>query len=302
VPNDLFIMLDRSDSMNAGIGANPQVRPSAWDAATAAIRSFVRSPQAAGVGVGIGFFGNGGFLSADSCNAADYAKPSVAIAALPGNALAIDDAIAGMFAGSGTPTTPALQGAIDYAKAYLAVTPGRTASVLLVTDGVPSGCNNDSVSSVATVATAAYGGQPRVKTFVVGIGDTAALDQIALAGSGGATHYIPADGDVVTPLTTALGTIARMATCNYVVPAATPGRPIDPMLVNVQITTGMNTTPVGIGRVDNVTACGTAGGWYYDNPTKPAQISLCPRSCEPLEMAQSSTVQILYGCLSRPPA
>jgi hypothetical protein len=300
IATDVYVLEDKSGSMDCSaaedactVQPRPPARPSRWDAFTNAVNGFVAAPTNAGVGVGIGFF-----PGAANCDPVGYAMPDVPIAALPDNAMAISNAIAANIPNGGTPTLPALTGALDYAKAYTMNTPGRTAAVLLVTDGVPNGCNS-TIDAAAVVAQQAYNGTPPIKTYVVGLGNTAALDQIALAGSGGATHYFPATGDVAGQLMAILKTITGMITCNYAVPMT---RPIDPNLVNVQITVGMGGMTTGVGKVSDVSACGSLGGWYYDDNTKPTQITLCPSSCDPLKMTVGSGVQILYGCPSVPPA
>ncbi len=171
----------------------------------------------------------------------------------------------------------------------------RTAAVLLVTDGVPTGCNRNMVPDAAAAAMAGFTGTPQIKTFVVGMGDTAALDQIALAGSGGMTHYIPTMGDVVGTLTNALTAITGMITCSYTIPAGS-----NPNLVNVEITVngGM---PMQIGKVANAAACPAGGGWYYDG-APPTMIILCPQSCDAVKNTPNSGVQVLYGCPSIGPA
>jgi hypothetical protein len=275
--------------------------PSRWDEVSKALNAFVNSPTPAmaGIGVGIGFFplNMGGIIPLPSCNAPDYAKPAVPIMPLPGNATAIGNAIRMNMPSGGTPTYPALQGAIDYAKAYTMQQMGkRSAAVLLVTDGVPSGCSQTNmIPDIAMLAQQAYAGMPQIKTFVVGMGDTAALDQVALAGSGGMTHYIPARGDIAGALSTALTQITGMITCTYAVPATA----VDPTSVNIQITTGGMTRDVG--KVANVAACGSLGGWYYDNEMKPTMIILCPGTCSEARADANANVQVLYGCPSMPP-
>jgi hypothetical protein len=266
--------------------------PTRWDAFTMAVSGFVNAPTSNGVGVGIGFF-----PGPDNCNAAAYAMPTVPIAMLPGNAMAITDAIALNRPNGGTPTLPALTGALDYARTYTMNTPGRTAAVLLVTDGVPNGCQS-TINAAAMVAQQAFAGMPSIKTYVVGLGNTAALDQIALAGSGNMTHYFPATGDVTGQLSAVLKEITGAITCKYTIPTT---RTIDPNLVNVQITVGNGMT-INVGRVMDATGCGAMGGWYYDNPTTPTQIILCDQSCDPLKMTPGSAVQVLYGCPWWPPA
>jgi hypothetical protein len=140
---------------------------------------------------------------------------------------------------------------------------------------------------------AGYMGMPQIKTFVVGMGNTAALSQVALAGSGGMQDYIPTNGDVVGTLTKALTQITGMISCNYTIPAGS-----DPTLVNIQVTVGQNGMPTTIGKVANMAACGANGGWYYDvaPPAKPTMIILCPQSCDPIKNTPNSGVQVLYGC------
>ena len=88
----------------------------------------------------------------------------------------------------------------------------------------------------------------------------------------------------------------RLSMDGYAIPAGA-----NPKLVNVQITVagGM---PAQIGKVANAAACGTAGGWYYDNETTPTMIILCPQSCDAVKGTPNSGVEVLYGCPSNPPA
>jgi hypothetical protein len=265
------------------------MHPTRWEAFTMAVNSFVSSPAAAGIGVGIGYFAADGN---NACNIQTYATPTVPIMPLPGNAAAITGAIGMLMPGSNTPTVPALTGAIQYAVSYTNATPGRTASVVFVTDGIPNGCNS-TVPGATMVAQMGFAGKPQVKTYVIGLGNTMALDAIALAGTGNATHYFPATGDVTTQLTTALTTIAGAVTCDYTIPTG-----VDPAKVNIQVTPGGGMAQ-NIGGVANAAACGMMGGWYYD-ATK-THITLCPQTCDPLKATMGSKVQVLYGCPTIPP-
>jgi hypothetical protein len=301
---DLFVMLDKSVSMwcstandmcdNAPATTPP---PTRWTATTDAINSFIRAPTSAGIGVGIGFFALPG---ADLCNAAAYAMPVVPIATLPGSSMPISDAIAARKPGDITPTEPALQGAIDYAKAYTLATPGHTAAVVFVTDGYPHGCDS-TVPGATAIAQAAFMGAPSIKTYVIGLGFVMNLDVIALAGSGGRQHYFPATGDVTAALTAALKEISKPTiSCDYAIP--TNGQPLDYGAVNVETRIGPTGTPQIVGKVDDASKCGTPGGWYYDAnpPAKPTKITLCPESCGPLTMTDGSGLKVLIGCASIP--
>jgi hypothetical protein len=291
IADDIFIMLDKSGSMNCPANDSmcevppaPVIYPTRWDAFAQAVSSFVNAPGSAGIGVGLGHFSAG-----SGCDVGAYAMPTVSIAPLPGNTSAIQNAIAGIMPGGNTPTVPALQGALQFARTYTENTPGRAASVVLVTDGYPNGCAS-TIAAAAMVAQQAYEGTPSTKTYVIGLGNTAALDQVALAGSGGARHYFPADGDVVTQLLAALTTISGVNTCNYALPATG-----DPLSVNVQVTIGGG-MPAVIRYVGSAAMCALNGGWFFDNPTSPTKLILCPQTCDPIRTTTGSRVQVLVGC------
>ncbi|HKQ69913.1 MAG TPA: vWA domain-containing protein [Polyangiaceae bacterium] len=309
IPVDIFIMLDKSGSMQcdatddgcSSVPDNTPVPPNnRWVAVSAAINAFVSSPTSAGIGVGIGFFGQGSGRGI-SCNAADYARPAVAIAPLPGNAKAISDAIAGQMPAGGTPTVPALTGAITYARTYTATTTGRSAAVVLVTDGIPQGCQGNNIPAASALATAAFLGMPapQIKTYVVGLGATQSLNEIALAGSGNATPYFPATGNVAAQLTAALKQISGAITCDYTIPK-NGGKALDFGQVNVEVKVGANGMTQFVGKVADLAACGAPGGWFYDNNTAPSKITLCPASCDPLKAAEGSSLKVLIGCATQP--
>jgi von Willebrand factor type A domain len=313
IPSDIFVMQDQSGSMTCPAiddactnGMNPMMLQNRWEATVQALNTFVGSSKADGIGIGLGLFPG---PQGTQCMAATYATPIVPIAPLPGNAMAITAALAAAMMDSNTPTTPALQGAIEYARTYTMAQMGRTASILLVTDGNPSQCNPNTVATATAAATAGFTGTPSIKTFVVGMGNVAGLEQIALAGVGGVqancpqvpgstTCYIQASGDVTAALVAALTSISGMVTCDYEIPAVA-----DPMLVNLDITIGANGMPQRVYKVDNMAACGANGGWFYDvnPPLRPTHITLCPQSCGPLQMTPNSGVSLKLGCPTDPP-
>jgi hypothetical protein len=300
IVSDIFIMLDKSGSMNCAAAdsacenpATPAMHPTRWEAFTQAVQSFVAAPSSDGIGVGLGYFS----LDASSaCNTAAYAQPLVPISPLPGSANAITQAVMTLTPAGNTPTVPALQGALQYATTYTRNTPGRSASVVLVTDGVPNGCNS-TVVAAAMAAQAAFSGTPTIPTYVIGLGNTANLDQIALSGSGGAFHYFPAQGDIAGQLAAALAKISGVLTCDYVIPMTST---IDPLNVNIQVTVGAGATTL-VGYVGSAASCGPNGGWYYDNPANPTHVTLCPQTCNPLQATPNSKVLVLYGCPRKGP-
>lgn len=83
--------------------------------------------------------------------------------------------------------------------------------------------------------------------------------------------------------------------CTYDIPPPPDGQSLDPNAVNFvfQPSSGGDVT---VPRVDNAAACGSGSGWYYDDPQDPAQIVLCPSSCDELTADPEGEVEIQYGC------
>ena len=85
--------------------------------------------------------------------------------------------------GESTPTTPALQGALNYAFGWASANTSHVTIVVLATDGEPTNCNPNDVDSCAGYAAQGLTVSPVIKTFVVGVGsDLSALNAIAMAG------------------------------------------------------------------------------------------------------------------------
>jgi Mg-chelatase subunit ChlD len=137
--------------------------------------------------------------------------PNVAIDVIPGpsntQSTALTMAVQGRARGGGTPTTPALTGALQTAKEWQLVHPERALAVLFMTDGQPTGCAAacNTVMGAAMVAQAYANETPRIRTYVLGVGpDTGSLDAIAQAG-GTTKAYMATSGspaDVAMKLST----------------------------------------------------------------------------------------------------
>jgi hypothetical protein len=318
LPLDIFIMLDQSGSMEdtvAGGGTK-------WDAVTNALKSFVTQPGLNGIGVGIQYFGQPptkctcsvdadcspddfcdyglcfncefGF---DSCDSADYSKADVEIAALPGVAPQIISSINLHSPSTGTPTLPALQGAIQHAKDWAMSHPGHVVIDIFATDGDPGECDT-SQSSINAAAAAGYSGTPSIPTFVIGVGDSlSALNGIAAAGGTGQAFIVDTTQNVNQQFIDALNAIRGAALgCNYEIPMPMSGTP-DYTKVNVEYTPGGSTTAQVIPQVADKASCPASGdGWYYDNPSKPTQILLCDSTCNTVSKDGMGSVNVVLGC------
>jgi hypothetical protein len=332
-PLDLFIMLDQSISMNTPVGNGTDTR---WRAVTKAIGAFVQRPEAAGLGVGINYFGpltdETGCLTGLICTTDDecgpgcgpcaavpgfadkgceghacdlrfYARAETAIAPLPGNAQAIIDSLARHRPNTPTPTSPALQGAVNFSKQWAIDHPGRPVVVILATDGEPSQCDVNP-ANIQAIAGTAFIGMPSIRTFVIGVGDVVAAPQATaakdllngIARAGGTSQaFIINDTDVNAQFLAALQAIRGAALqCAYTIPDSM-GKMPDFNKVNVRYTPGGGMSSI-IPKVANAGACAMDEGWYYDNELAPTRILVCPATCDKFAKAMGGKVEIEVGC------
>jgi hypothetical protein len=329
LPLDMYIMQDQSGSMSDTVSEGG----TKWQAVTTALTSFVQQPNVTGISVGIQYFGlpPGGmqcglicatdadcgasacgpcFLglclgggSSDSCTPSDYANPEVEIAPLPGVGAAIVASLAKHMPSTGTPTGPALQGAVDHAKAWATSHPGHVVIAVLATDGEPNECTPADQAGIAQIAATALAGTPSIKTFTIGTfasGDIPSgpdlLNAIASAGGTGMAFNIDTTMNVNQAFLDALNKIRGSALgCQYSIPAPMMGQP-DYSKVNVQYTPGGGTPTDLLQYPDQAHCPATGGGWYYDNNAMPTQIELCPGTCTTVSADSMGKIEILLGC------
>lgn len=256
-------------------------------------------------------------MNGDSCDASQYGTPAVAISVLPNAAGAITGALAGKQPNGNTPSAPALQGAIDYARSWAVSNPTHTVIVVLSTDGVPTECTPLDIGSVAQIAqdgANGAGNKPKIQTFVIGIfssdpSDAQAagnLQQIASAGGTGQPAFIVNTSQNVTQqFLDALNKIRGSAlACEYSIPAPPQGQTADYNKINVQFdSNGQQATVYYVGSADKCDP--QSGGWYYDvDPSQgqPTKIIACPTTCNQFKTATTgSQVSIQVGCDTQGP-
>lgn len=299
----LFVLMDRSGSM---------VSSGLWSPAVAGLTAFFQSAANSGLGVAMEFFPmSSGGARGDGCVPGDClappcSNPMVPLGALTSAAAPTDaqekalvdafalvhpsDAAAGT--GYGTPTHPALQGALDWAIAKVTAAPTEQFDVVFLTDGDPSNCNTAS-SAAAALAANAYTTKG-VRTYAIAMpgSSTAYLNPIAVAGGTTAAISVSA-GNMASELQTALGNIAASAmACESDVP---PAGLYDVGKTSVVFEPTQGSASALAKRTDKA-ACGTNTGWYYDNNVTPAKVALCPKSCDDLNAAAGSRVKVSFGC------
>jgi hypothetical protein len=208
-----------------------------------------------------------------------------------------------------TPTEPALQGAINYAKAWAGQHPTHKVIVVFSTDGLPRGCNS-TVPGAVTIATNGVSGTPSIPTYVIGVfgsqdcpnglGQQCTVvtntNSIAKGGGTGSAFIIDTGSNTEAQFESAMNSIrtANKVSCEYAVPASPSGQVIDLSRATVKYTPGAGAA-ADLPWVTGAAACG-ASGWYYDSVQNPGKILLCPTTCTQVEADPGARIDILLAC------
>jgi len=176
--------------------------------------------------------------------------------------------------------------------------------VLLLTDGEPkapmscsSGTCCPTLADAVEAAADCRDGDPRISTYVLGVGPF--LDNLQqIAQAGGTDHaYLIGDQDVEQKVLQALNSIRGAASipCELKLPESSGGMPLDYGLVNV----AYQDSSCAISTIYNVPSaqsCDAAqGGWYYDDPASPSSVKLCDASCDRVA-APGGRLAFTVGC------
>jgi hypothetical protein len=295
LPLDIYIMFDQSGSMSNDVGGMTRLA-----AVQQATREFLRQPESAGIGVGIGYFGYQP-IGETRCEDNLYSSPDVPIS---GDHEAVIESLDGREPTGETPTASALRGACTYASDWKRAHPGRGVVILLVTDGkpeapvsCPSGGCCPTIDDAEAAALACNDRAPNVPTYVLGVGpELDLLNRIAEAG-GTKRAYLVGNEDVAANVLAALSTIRGDAAipCTLEIPEPPLGESVDFGTVNLFAGQSGVDCLSPIYHVTNVAGCGNDGGWYYDNPGAPTAVELCPASCESVSRP-GSRLRFSVGC------
>ena len=293
-PLDLMLLLDVSGSMDYDYK---------WAGVKSALKSFVGDARFDGLGVGVQYF-----PLVAQCNVAAYTAPAVPFGLLPGNQGRIVNSLDEQRMSGGTPTVPALEGAVAYTKSYLqlgAADAGRKAAVVLATDGVPdqscagvSGADAglpNNLDNVVQVALGAANSSPEVRTFVIGVGsELGALNKIAVAGGTGKAVLVDVAANADVQFLAALTQIRRDALgCDFPVPYL---QSVDLNKAQVVFVPSDGSAHVFMPRRADRAACLGGQGWYFDDPLVPTKVVLCEPSCDLITQGRTGDLKVQFAC------
>jgi hypothetical protein len=268
-----------------------------WQYVKGALLSFVSQPSQNQLGLSMQFFP----LRAQ-CDVVSYADPALPMASIADSRDQVELEVNARRMSGGTPIVQVLQGMGEYATTWAKAHPDRKTVIVLATDGVPddtcstSDPSNDLVNA-GKMAESLLKGTPSIPVFVIGVGEELeSLDAIAVAG--GTEHAVLiSDGASAQKefLAALQGIRKKSLACDYLVPE--DSRDIDFGTVNVRYAEG-NQKPSTFVRVTDEAGCERAPdeGWYYDDPSEPTKVVLCPTTCSRVVNAEDAQIDIEYGC------
>jgi hypothetical protein len=297
-PVYLVFAFDVSGSM--GKGDKPwHDRSLKWDPVVQATRSFFEDPKSEGLSASLTFFPADGGEDA-RCEVDSYLTPDVAMQGLPANAFgAALDTIGMEDWRGGTPTQYVVQGVLNQIDAAQAQTPGRYV-IVLVTDGYPQDCDEDSIEAVAELVKQHAAKTP---TYVIGVANppiddapdvTTNLRDIAVAG-GTDQAYVIDTGDPAKTVSdfkeTIEGIRSASLSCNVEIPAPPAGETFDKTKVSVSVASGATTSKLGY-----ASDCKGTDVWHYDDPDQPKELVLCPDTCTKIQSDPMAQLSVAFEC------
>jgi hypothetical protein len=311
-PLDVYLILDRTASMGedcAYVRGDAPPASSKACFATYALSDYLIDVSPA-VDTRLAFH----FMSQeDDCDGGPYTTPLIDLTTLPvaeGHALIQTISDETFEGGLGTHIEGALRGLAQYTVAN--ESPDREMVGVLMTDGDPSGCEED-IGQLRDVI-ASHFADTGIRTFIIGMEGASEdnLEELAMAGGGaqhndwcGSTsspcyHWNVGDGAGAAIAGALQGIIQQAAPlpCELSVAGleAPAGETLDYDKVNVVLTEdGVSST---IGRAPNAGACpDDQPAWYYDDPGAPTRIHLCESACRHVSGAGDGTrVDVVVGC------
>jgi hypothetical protein len=293
-PLDLLLLVDIN--LFDTVGTVTEGLNAAWLQIARGISEYVDDPRAAGTGVGIEYFPPPITQPLPACDVVTYSVPFVPVMPLPENAAEIKRTIPAPL-GLGSPTLPALEGGLRYAKSQAEAIINKQA-VVLVTDRVSDFSCFSNPAAIVDAADRGWTGRTPVATYVVALSSPVLeavqsvlmrnerLDEVAAKGGTGRAREVDLDVSGVTLADTLYAIQREAEPCQYQANAAVKADPTATALGTVVV----NGKPVPLPRLAAASECGH--GYYFDDPAKPDWATLCKDTCTALKASARSVVWI----------
>ena len=306
-PLDMFVMMDRTQSMTYNIQNTALIR---WDVLQQGVQQFVNDPnvQLKAPRVGLAFFGaTGNPNDPTECDPVTYTKPKIEIEAIATSGPKILQAVIDErdLLGGQTPWMPSIEGALMHSQDWQTNNPARLTVAVVVTDGYATECDTD-VSHIQEMVgeyfagvQGAYNtrGKPGIRTYIIGVDvDKFNLDAVAQAGGTNTATIVDTAGAVDKFVTAMINITNANINCDLALPSPPANQVLDPNKVQVVYKPFQGTNQEIPAAASGGGCSGANGGWYFDNPTNPTKITLCPCSCANLG---AGSIEVRFGCLPR---
>jgi hypothetical protein len=290
-PVKLLLILDQSGSM--GDTNNGNNRAAKWVPVTTALGSFLQKDTGSQIQASMRLFPQGANNTA-KCDPATYATPNVAMTTLPNGQMFMSQFVNNPTFVN-TPTLAVVKATVTDAKAVAAANADSKVAIVLITDGEPTGCTDNTIQSIANeVGTI----KANIPTYVIGVGASLNnLNSIAQAGAARNAFIVSVNDPAATEaeFLAAIDQIRGASiACDVAIPAPPTGQTLDPNKVNV------NYTPTGkpSEQLKYDEAC-VAGGWHYDDKANPKNVILCPQTCNVAKADPAAKLSLEFGCVTR---
>ncbi|HET9953820.1 MAG TPA: vWA domain-containing protein [Polyangiaceae bacterium] len=299
LPLYLAFAFDVSGSM--GKGDQPwHDRTLKWDPVVSATRAFFEDAQSSGIHASLTFFPSAEGDDSVRCDSKVYESPDVPMSALPSTAFgkALDDIGQQEWRGS-TPTQYVMRGVLNVVRAAMVRQPGKYALVL-VTDGYPQDCDDNSIEAVAAVAAEA---RREIPTYVLGVKNppiegapdvTSNLNQIAIAG-GTEQVFMIGTGDPASTITTFRAAVDSIRGASLVCDVGIPAPPVGSVFDKERVVVRYSSENTETHLVYDA-SCLKEGAWHYDDANRPARIVLCPSTCAAVQPPNAASINVEFSC------
>jgi hypothetical protein len=297
--------------VSASMGQGAQRFDLKWLPVITAAEAFFSEPESAAISASLTFFpAQNNNLR---CDAASYLVPDVPQTLLPSDvftnaitALNRTPAIQSWSMDTATPTLAVFNGTVESLNAIDDPSLNVTRAVVLVTDGVPQGCQQGNVNNVAVVAEAVRASGMR--TFVVGVANPPGLDggenldNLNIIAEAGGTEraFIVQTGDPAQTEAEFKAVIDDIrgvsVSCNIEIPLPPTGTEFIPEKVNVKYSGSGGEVAIDLSYDPG---CTTPNTWRYDDPSAPETIVLCGDTCGTVQRDVTASLNVEFGCERR---